>query len=419
MPHKTEIDALVVGAGPVGMFTALALAHHGIRTRIIDKESRTAGHSYACALHPSSLKLLSDFGVGKDLAERGRHITSVAFFDGTSKRADLALSKIPGDYPFVLVLEQSGLEDLLEETLQGKGVKVEWNHRLQDLQPEDDAVTATVEKFASSGHGFIVPEFEPSVQSVETIRAAIVIGADGQNSMVRRRLNIDSYHFREPQEFAVYETELADDPGDEMRVVLAAATANVMWPLTGNRCRWSFQMVAADPPEEFPTKDRERLIMVEPAWDQSKRDTLDWLLRQRAPWFNSTIKKITWGTRVNFDWRLAHSFGKNRCWLAGDSAHQTSPVGMHSMNVGLREAADLAAALKEILRHHAALSLLQAYDTQQLAEWRRLLGLAGGPQVSEKTNEWVQQHRGRIVSSIPASGNDLVLLLKSLGLIFK
>ena len=419
MPHKTEIDALVVGAGPVGMFTALALAHHGIRTRIIDKEARTAGHSYACALHPSSLKLLFDFGVGKDLVERGRHITSVAFYDGNSRRAEVSFSKIPGDYPFVLVLEQSGLEDLLEETLQSKGIKIEWNRRLQDLQAEDDGVTATVEKFASSGHGFIVPEFEPSVESVDTVRAAIVIGADGQNSMVRRRLNIDSYHFREPQEFAVYETELADNPGDEMRVVLAAATANVMWPLTGNRCRWSFQMVASDPPEEFPTKDRERLIMVEPAWDQSKRDTLDWLLRQRAPWFNATIKKITWGTRVNFDWRLAHSFGKNRCWLAGDSAHQTSPVGMQSMNVGLSEAADLAASLKEILQHRAALSLLQVYDSQQLAEWRRLLGLAGGPQVSEKTHDWVQQHRGRIVSSIPASGNDLVLLLKSLGLTLK
>ena len=89
------------------------------------------------------------------------------------------------------------------------------------------------------------------------------------------------------------------------------------------------------------------------------------------------------------------------------------------MNVGLREAADLAAALKEILHHRAALSLLQVYDAQQLAEWRRLLGLAGGPQVSEKTDDWVQQHRGRIVSSIPASGRDLTLLLKGLGLIFK
>jgi 2-polyprenyl-6-methoxyphenol hydroxylase-like FAD-dependent oxidoreductase len=419
MPHKTEIDALVVGAGPVGMFTALALAHHGIHTRIIDKESRTAGHSYACALHPSSFKLLSDFGVPTDIVERGRRITSVAFYDGTSKRAELALSKIGGDFPFVLVLEQSGLEDLLEETLKRKGIKVEWNQRLQDLQPEDDAVTATVEKFASSGHGYIIPEFEPSVQSIETIRASIVIGADGQNSMVRQRLNIDSYHFREPQEFDVYETVLAEDPGQEMRVVLAAATTNVMWPLTGNKCRWSFQMVAADPPEEFPAKDRERLIMVEPASDRSKRETLDWLWRQRAPWFKATVKEITWGTRVNFDSRLAHCFGKGRCWLAGDSAHQTSPVGMQSMNVGLREAADLAAALKEILHHRAALSLLQVYDAQQLAEWRRLLGLAGGPQVSEKTDDWVQQHRGRIVSSIPASGRDLTLLLKGLGLIFK
>jgi 2-polyprenyl-6-methoxyphenol hydroxylase-like FAD-dependent oxidoreductase len=202
-------------------------------------------------------------------------------------------------------------------------------------------------------------------------------------------------------------------------VVLAPASTNVMWPLTGNKCRWSFQMVAADPPEDFPAKDRERLIMVEPAGDHSKRETLDWMLRQRAPWFNASVKDITWGTRVNFDSRLAHSFGQNRCWLAGDAAHQTSPVGMQSMNVGLREGADLAAALKDVLRHRGSLSLLQSYDAHQLAEWRRLLALTGGPQASEKTEEWVQQHRGRIVSSVPASGGDLALLLKSLGLVFK
>jgi len=42
--------------------------------------------------------------------------------------------------------------------------------------------------------------------------------------------------------------------------------------------------------------------------------------------------------------------------------HQASPAGMHSMNLGLREAADLAASSQSILRDHADPDVLQDYD---------------------------------------------------------
>jgi 2-polyprenyl-6-methoxyphenol hydroxylase-like FAD-dependent oxidoreductase len=56
-------EALVVGAGPVGLTAALLLAKAGIETRIIDREHQTASRSYACALHPSALSLLSRLGL--------------------------------------------------------------------------------------------------------------------------------------------------------------------------------------------------------------------------------------------------------------------------------------------------------------------------------------------------------------------
>ena len=56
LPEPT--DVLVVGAGPVGMMAALALAERGVRVRIIDQYRRAALHSYALALHPGSLRLL-------------------------------------------------------------------------------------------------------------------------------------------------------------------------------------------------------------------------------------------------------------------------------------------------------------------------------------------------------------------------
>ena len=67
MPNKTEV--LIVGAGPVGMLTALLLTRHGIQVRIVDQESRTAAHSYACALHPASLRLLEQIDLAEEVVQ--------------------------------------------------------------------------------------------------------------------------------------------------------------------------------------------------------------------------------------------------------------------------------------------------------------------------------------------------------------
>ena len=59
--HKSEV--LVVGAGPVGLFAALALADRGLGVEIIDGQFQTAANSYALALHPGSLALLGQVGL--------------------------------------------------------------------------------------------------------------------------------------------------------------------------------------------------------------------------------------------------------------------------------------------------------------------------------------------------------------------
>src|SRR5712664_2606483 len=54
--QKTEV--LVAGAGPVGLMTAALLAESDIQVEIIDREERTTTRSYACALHPGTMRLL-------------------------------------------------------------------------------------------------------------------------------------------------------------------------------------------------------------------------------------------------------------------------------------------------------------------------------------------------------------------------
>lgn len=415
-PQSTEV--LVVGAGPVGLLTALLLAEAGVQVQVIDHEERIAARSYACALHPRSLKLLARRGLAAPLLEQGRRIPKMAFYDGAERRAEITFSENGGEFPFLLVVPQSALEGILEQTLRKKArIKVNWNHRFDGVQFEEDAVVATVERLGGTALGYVVPHWETVVQKRFPLRAQFLVGADGHNSLVRRRLEIESDHLARAQAFVACEFASETEPAEEVRVVLDDATTNVLWPLPGNCYRWTCQLHQADLLNEFPDKDR-RLMPSEKALNEQIRGSLQKLMRHRAPWFSASVRDITWCKQVVFEHRLAKQFGQNRCWLVGDAAHQTSPVGMQSMNVGLLEAEELAGLLPKILREEAPLDVLQSYNRQRQEEWRRLLGADGGLNPRSDTGAWLRSRGGRILPCLPGSREELASLADQLGLDF-
>ena len=407
-------EVLVVGAGPVGLLAALRLRERGVHVTVIDQEPRIAGHSYACALHPQSLKLLDELGLAAEAMRKGRSLHSLAFYDGTARKAEVHFTDLPLEFPFVLVLSQSALEELLERALAKQGgVQVRWNHRLSDLRCNKDAVVATIEKLVEPAPGCILPDLARAVTDKCEEPYRFVIGADGQNSFVRERLQIDYDSFGEAEAFVVYEFATDADLPHEVRVVLDERSVNVMWPLADNRCRWSFQLSPAEVLGE--TKGSRPLATKPPEMEKALIQHARMLLQQRAPWFEGTIKDITWWAGASFERRLAAAFGRGRCWLAGDAAHRTSPVGVQSLNLGLQEAVHLAVVIARILRGEDAPELLVPYDATHRQEWTKLLKPDGVEHLA-LANSWVASRRNRIVPCIPASGYQLEILLKQLGL---
>ena len=396
MFRHPDPEVLVVGAGPVGLMAALFLEQHGARVEIIDEDQRTTQHSYALAIHPTTLGILDEAGLAEGLIAAGRKVTKVAYYEGSERRAEIDYSSLPSRHPYLLIVRQSALESAAAEALRAKKVKVLWGHRLQALTVNGGVPQAEVAKLDHVSSGYPAARSEWAVARVETIRPKYVIGADGYDSAVRRMSGIEMDEHGAEDLFSVYEIEVAGQLPAEARVVLDPDLTSVYWPLEEGRCRWGFQI--RDKSEHAASMER-----------------LQQLIGARAPWFTARPTRIYWSTLGLFARRVARSFGNGGVWIAGDAAHQAAPVGVHSMNSGLVEARELAARMAPI-QDAKGPAALQGFATRTHEAWQRLLGADRRVRALPGADPWVQQRCERIPACIPASGDDLESLLKQIGL---
>ena len=411
MFRHPDPEVLVVGAGPVGLVAALFLQQHGIRVEIVDTNQRTTQYSYALAIHPSTLRILDEAGLSEGLIAAGRKLTKVAYYEGRERRAEIDYSVLATKHPYLLVVRQSLLERAAEEALHQKKLKVLWGHRLQSLTMDGGTIGAEVAKLDQVATGYPVARTESLVARSETIRPTYVIGADGFDSAVRRMAGIEMAEHGGGQIFSIYEIEVTGELPDEVRVILDPDLTSVYWPLEEGRCRWGFQI--PDAAGHLPSMQR-----------------LAQLIAARAPWYTARPTQIYWSTLAVFEWRLTRSLGKGGVWLAGDAAHHAAPVGVQSMNSGLVEARELAARIAQIQHAGGASSLLEDFATETHEAWQWLLDVssparetraAGTPagrviRALPEAAPWVRATAARILTCVPASGDDLEPLLQQIGL---
>ncbi len=392
----SDPEVLVVGAGPAGLATALFLQRHGVRVEIVDMHQRTHQKSYALAIHPRTLDVLDEAGLSAPLIAAGRQLTKVAFYEGPNRRAEIDYSRLASKHPYLLIVRQSVLERMLEKALRAEKLTVQWEHRLESLAVNGRSARVEVAKLDQVTSGYAVARSEWVVVRSRTLQPAYVVGADGYDSTVRRMAGIDMTDHGSGQLFAVYEIEATGELPTEGRVILDPDSTSVYWPLEQGRCRWGFQIKDVD--EHAPSIER-----------------LQELIAARAPWFTARPDRVYWSTRALFESRLTRSFGNGSVWLVGDAAHQAPPVGVHSMNLGLLEAHEVAARISRIRRVAGAPSLLQDFAAETHDAWEALLG-ADRVQALPGADSWVRQNAARILSCIPASGEDLESLLTQIGL---
>lgn len=394
--HKT--DVVVVGAGPIGLLSALELGRHKVDVEVIDAEPRSSEDAYVYALEPKTIDLLVEAGVSRVL-DVGQRIDRVAFFDDTAAMAELAFDKLSAHYPFVLLVPKSRLVALLEEQLAERKIRVRRKHRLAALRQDADAVHLDVDVLDGDSAGYAVLHSELAIAYTEHVTARLCIGADGDHSMVRRRLEIDCPVQGPAEQYVLFAADVTT-PTRTIEIVLADHESGAMWPLADGRTQWSFHVGDRDGGSSVAVPE----------------DMLLDLLHRRAPSFEYAVQAIDWAIEARFERRLVDRFGGGRIWLAGDAAHVTTPIAARGINLGLHEASDLAACCVAVLRDGAPLDHLNDYEASARRRWAPVTGLPGIVHATEGASPWVRDHAAQIVEHIPASGSDLRALAQQIGL---
>ncbi|MDM4718162.1 FAD-dependent monooxygenase [Micromonospora sp. WMMA1363] len=352
--YDEEVPVLVVGAGPVGLSTAVFLGRHGVPTLVVEKRPNTSRLPRAPGLQARTMELFRAAGIGADI--RALEIgDSHRYFEGGILRvntySDIANAQVleapsldgPEISPErVMGCGQDRYEVVLAAKAQDFGAQIRFGARLTAIAADDEGVTATVTE---------------STGAERTIRARYVVGADGAGSSVRGLLGVGrsgrgsvfhalSIYFRAPE----LERILADRP-----FILCYAT--VGGTMTGlSRLHGCDPWLAApvyhpdrgESPADF-TDERCVAIVREAAG----RPDMAVEVVAKVPWEGSQL--------------VADTFRVGRVFLAGDAAHVHPPAGGFGANTGIHDAHNLAWKLAAALQGWGSSALLDTYHQERHA----------------------------------------------------
>jgi 2-polyprenyl-6-methoxyphenol hydroxylase-like FAD-dependent oxidoreductase len=337
-PALSQTDVLVIGAGPTGLMMAAELRRYGIACRVVDKNSARSDKSKALGVQSRTLEVLSLIGdaLSEEAIQSGRKAQDANLYVDGELAARADLSSIPSRFPYLLFLEQSETERILEEHLNRLGTWVERNTELVSFRQDEEGVASVLKD--EEGHEF-------------RIRAKFLIGCDGAHSAVRHGMNVRFGGAPYEGEFLLGDVEVEWGLAyGEAHTFVSSHGLMACFPMRGER--------------------RYRIILV-PQLKSGKQDvslSLEELEGVAQKFVKGGVKlsNPVWLTRFRLHHRMASAFREDRVFLAGDAAHIHSPAGGQGMNTGIQDAHNLAWKIAYVLRGRAREDLLESYASERI-----------------------------------------------------
>ena len=346
-----DTDVLVVGAGPVGQLTALALARHGIRSLLVDRRTERSLAPRAHAVNPRTLEICDRLGVpGETLRSIGAPPAAAGWVRFTTSLTGTEFGHLPYERqqddvldltPFPLSnISQPDFEAALGAALEAtRAVSVLRGCACSAIDQDETGATATL-----TFRGIPEPM---------RVRCRYVVAADGAASPTRDALGIElegleglGHHVMIHFEADLTEY-VAARPG-VLHFLFGPARSSVLICYDAARSWVLMQPYdpAVESPEDFDAARCEALVEAAVG-----APVPDLVIRHRSPWTMCA--------------QVAASYRSGRVFLVGDAAHRFPPTGGLGLNTGAADAQDIAWKLAAVLRGDAGEALLDSYEAER------------------------------------------------------
>lgn len=344
-PFPADAPVVIVGAGPVGVATALGLAHHGVRSVLIERDATPSVGSKAFGVWGRTLEVFDAWGLSRALIDAGDPRDAISPVRIDTGRPiftiDFACLADESPMPGLLLIPQNATERVLRNAARASSL-ITWVTGAAVTVSQDDAgVTVGVSRAdagADAGAGVS--------GEVTQVRGEYLVGADGSRSVVRESQGVRHAGRIIDIDLVVFDVEVPDEPADSV-VRLDARRPGLLAALRFAPGRWRVlastralrraTTIASDgPPPRRP--------------DIPVADLAAMAARLLGRGEGSAELRVTWQSQTTlYQQRVPHFRLGGRILLAGDAAHLISPAGGQGMNQGIQDAENLAFSLAAAL----------------------------------------------------------------------
>ena len=324
-------DVVIVGGGPGGATLANIFASRGIKVALIERQKDFSKEFRGEALMPSGKEVLDQIGIDLDKENiKYRKVDKLnIFYKGALiGNPDIEFIK---EGQFRWASQPQLLEKIIEKSSNFENFKFFRGYRAEDLVYENDRV-----------NGVKISNLDEDI----FLSGKVVIGFDGRNSMVRRKLAFSVEKFHQPADVLWFKVPYPENfiPGSQAFFSLFPMSMLVCVPVYDQKMQVGW-VIPSGSYGELKQQGKEKWI--EFIRENSPKDFSDHLkdCLDKKEISDPFVLKMTLDRVKNWN--------KSGALLLGDAAHTMNAVGGQGLNIALRDAIVCANHLVPLLKTDA------------------------------------------------------------------